>query len=373
MSQAYDAIVVGAGIVGAACAAQFAGEGLRVLLVDRDGPASGATGAAMGHIVAMDNSAAQLALTRYSQLLWQEMSAALPDDVEYAQRGTLWLAADEAEMEEVRRKHGMYAAAWIPASVLDRAALEDAEPHLRRGLRGALLVEEDAVISPAAATAYLVAEAERRGTALLMGKRVTAVGGGEVRLEDGSTFAAAHVVIANGVGAASLLPWLPITARKGHLILTQPCSGFAHRQLVELGYLQSAHAVAADSVAFNVQPRRNGQLLIGSSRQYHAEHPEIDAHILDAMLQRAEEYMPGVSALARVRAWTGFRAATPDKLPLIGAVDEDATLLLAAGHEGLGITTSLATARLLADAIFERACAIDATPYLPSRVAAVEA
>ncbi|MGH9582760.1 MAG: FAD-dependent oxidoreductase, partial [Bryobacteraceae bacterium] len=62
-----------------------------------------------------------------------------------------------------------------------------------------------------------------------------------------------------------------------------------------------------------------------------------------------------------------FRAATADKVPLIGPWSDDKTLYLATGHEGLGITTSLGTARLLADQIIGQTPEIPSEPYLPSR------
>jgi len=117
-----------------------------------------------------------------------------------------------------------------------------------------------------------------------------------------------------------------------------------------------------------VQPRRTGQILIGSSRQYEVEHSEVDDGILVRMLRRAQQYMPDLAAMSIIRVWTGFRAATPDKLPLIGPLPGDPTLFLATGHEGLGITTSLATARLLLDQLTGRPSAIAMEPYLPSRL-----
>jgi len=125
--------------------------------------------------------------------------------------------------------------------------------------------------------------------------------------------------------------------------------------------------MGGDSVAFNVQPRRTGQILIGSSRQYGAEHKEVDNSMLVRMLQRAQEYLPGLSRMATVRTWTGFRAATPDKLPLIGQWSPDKSVYLATGHEGLGITTSLGTARILGDQISGTKPEIPTEPYLPSR------
>ena len=74
----FDVVVIGAGIVGAACADEFARRGMRVAVVDRDVVGSGATAAGMGHIVVMDDSEAQFALTRYSQQLWQALRPDLP-------------------------------------------------------------------------------------------------------------------------------------------------------------------------------------------------------------------------------------------------------------------------------------------------------
>jgi len=120
-------------------------------------------------------------------------------------------------------------------------------------------------------------------------------------------------------------------------------------------------------VAFNVQPRLTGQVLIGSSRQYGNEDAAVDQQILAAMLERASLYMPAIQSLNVLRVWTGFRAATPDKLPLIGPVPGDSTLWLATGHEGLGITTALATAELLAAAFSGANPPIAPEPYLPAR------
>jgi glycine/D-amino acid oxidase-like deaminating enzyme len=142
---------------------------------------------------------------------------------------------------------------------------------------------------------------------------------------------------------------------------------------VELGYLKSAHTLETDSVAFNIQPRRTGQLLIGSTRQYSSEDPSAEASILTQMLERAQSYMPDLAKLSGLRVWTGFRAATPDKLPLIGPAEglsDDPALWLAVGFEGLGITNAPGAARLLTDQILGRSSEIDAAPYLPQRITA---
>jgi D-hydroxyproline dehydrogenase subunit beta len=368
----YDVVIVGAGIVGAACALACAREKMRVAVVDHDVIGGGATAAGMGHIVVMDDSEAQFALTRYSQQLWQEARPELPDDVEYTQCGTIWVAADEQEMAEVHRKASYYQPRGVPVQILSAEDLEGLEPNLRKEMAGGLLVPEDGVLYPPCAARYLLEQAQALGATVQVGARVADIGNGRVRRADGTELSAGVIVNAAGAWATELTRGISVKKRKGHLVITDRYPGFVQHQLVELGYLRSAHSVSSDSVAFNVQPRRTGQLLIGSSRQYGAEHKEVDHEILGRMLQRAHEYMPRLAQTSAIRVWTGFRAATPDKLPLIGPWGEDSTVYLATGHEGLGITTSLATGRLLADQLVGRASQISRGPYLPSRTTTME-
>jgi glycine/D-amino acid oxidase-like deaminating enzyme len=366
---AYDVVIVGAGIVGAACADAFAERGLRVVVVDRDVVGSGATAAGMGHIVVMDDSDAQFALTNYSQRLWQQLRPELPDQVEYEQPGTIWVAADDEEMAEVFRKRDYYQKRGVVVEVLDQQQLKQVEPNLREGLAGGLLVPADGVLYPPCAARFLMARAQQRGAKLKLGAAVAEIGEQKVRLSDHQEISAEIVVNAAGASAADLTRAIGIKKRKGHLVITDRYPGFLRHQLVELGYLKSAHSVSSDSVAFNVQPRSTGQILIGSSRQYGAEHKEVDHSMLARMIRRAEEYMPGIGSMSAIRVWTGFRAATPDKLPLIGPCPGYRSLWLATGHEGLGITTSLGTARILVDQVTGSRTAIAAEPYLPSRAA----
>jgi D-hydroxyproline dehydrogenase subunit beta len=373
MTTTPDILIVGAGIVGAACAAECARAGLRVLVLDRGPVGGGTTAAGMGHLVVMDDSPAQFALTAYSRRLWQQLAPQLPADVEYDPCGTVWVAADEQEMAEVRRKEAFYRAGGARTEVLDGATLAAAEPNLRRDLAGGLCVPDDAVLYPPTAAGFLLKQACAAGAEVRTGVEVRSlVPAGGVLLSDGSRQTAGLVVNAAGPWASALTPGLPVWKRKGHLVITDRYSGFVRHQLIELGYLKSAHVVAADSVAFNIQPRKTGQMLIGSSRQYHSDSTQIDQPILDRMLRRALEYLPPLGRLSAIRCWTGHRAATPDKLPIIGPSLENEKIWLATGHEGLGIATSLATGRLLADLLLKRPSEIPSEPYLPARFEAVQ-
>ncbi|HZS61363.1 MAG TPA: FAD-dependent oxidoreductase, partial [Gemmatimonadaceae bacterium] len=181
-----DAIVVGAGIVGAACAYYLAREGLSVTVLDADFAGGGTTAAGMGHVVVLDDDP----LARYSQHL---LGALDPPDVGLDRCGTLWVAETPDQ---------------LPTSggeVLDEQSLRQAEPALRPGLAGALLVRDDFVVYQPALTRWLLA-----GVAVTEHTRVQ-------RLDE---LKADVIVNATGAWAPTLTPGLEIIPRKGHLIVT---------------------------------------------------------------------------------------------------------------------------------------------------------
>lgn len=342
--------------------------GLRVLVLERDLPAGGVTSAGMGHIVAMDDSAAQLALTSFSRGLLAGMARELSPAVEYEPCGTIWVAATADELDAARTKCALYHSNGLRAELLDANALAAAEPHLRAGLAGGVLVPDDGVLYQPVFTRWLLDRARRAGAVVRTGVAVHALCRHGVQTSAGP-MAGGATLIASGTDTSQLLPMLPIIPRKGHLAVTARVPGMVRHQLVELGYLQSAHAMTRASVAFNVQPRRTGQLLIGSSRELVGPDRSMNREVLGRMLGRAVSFMPAIADTEVLRVWTGLRPATPDGLPFIGRAPERDGVWVASGHEGLGITTALGTGAIIAALLTDAASPIDASPFNPERVA----
>ena len=354
-----DVIVIGAGIVGAACAQALAQAGQQVLVLDaRRG---GATGAGMGHLVVMDDNPAELALGQYSVTQWRALAPQMPANCAYSGCGTLWIAANAEEMAAAEDKHQRLQDHGIACHLLDAAALAQAEPALRPGLAGALKVVGDGIVYAPNAARWLLAQGGDR--IRHEHAEVTAIDGRSVRLADGTQRHAPQILLANGIHATTLCPGLPIRPKKGHLLVTDRYPGTVHHQLVELGYVTSAHHCNGPSVAFNLQPRPTGQLLLGSSRQFGTLNTEVEPEMLQAMLQRALSYMPGLADLNAIRSWCGLRAATPDGRPILGAHPDHEGLWLAVGHEGLGVTTALGTAHMLTALMAGHTPPLHAAPY----------
>ncbi len=359
-------VIIGAGVVGAATADLLTRAGALVTVIESAFAGAGSTGAAMGHLVVMDDSLAQLRLCHLSRLRWADMFKDLPVSAEADACGTLWLAANDDELRAARDKVALFRGEGIRSEVLDPHQLREAEPALRQGLAGALRVPDDHVCYPPAIARALLERAVRNGASH---SRVTAVAieAGNVLLANGERMSAAAVVVAAGAQSAMLVPGLPVVPRRGHLCITDRVPIAVHHQLVELGYLHSAHTLGGASVAFNVQPRRTGQLLIGSSRELVGFDQHINRPLVSNMLQRAMSFVPALAAAPVSRTWVGFRPATPDALPLIGRWPALERTWIATGHEGLGITMAPVTAELIVSGILETPPPLDPLPYRPDR------
>lgn len=361
-----DVLIVGAGIIGAACAHHLANAGLSVHVVDAN--LKGATQAGMGHLVVMDACPAELALSSLSMNTWRQwgprMNAADPACA-YTECGTLWVATDSNDMAEAARKQARLRQHGVAATLLDAQQLADAEPFLRTGLAGALHVPGDGLVYAPNAARWLLTHAPPGVS--FEAAHVGKIDGQGVVLADGSRRNAGAVVLAAGMSATRLCDDLPLTPKKGHLAITDRYPTGIRHQLVELGYMASTQQRDGAAVAFNVQPRPTGQLLIGSSRQVGQADSDIDPALLSRMVKRAIDFLPGLSGMNLIRSWTGIRAATPDGLPLIGPHPARPGLWLALGHEGLGVTTAPATAALLTALMTNAIPPLAAAPFAPSR------
>ena len=167
MSSSPDVVVVGAGVVGAACAYHLAVAGVRVRLVDRAYPASGSSGACEGNVLAWDKELErELPLALRSADLWAHLAQTLPDDFEYDRKGSVVVAETEAELIASAERARVLAGLGVHGEVLDAEALRREEPYAAHDLPGGVLYPGDAQLEPRLATAALVRAAVAAGAQL---------------------------------------------------------------------------------------------------------------------------------------------------------------------------------------------------------------
>ncbi|QWB21916.1 MULTISPECIES: FAD-binding oxidoreductase [Streptomyces] len=371
-----DVVVVGAGVVGAACALYAARTGLDVVVVDRGAVAGGTTGAGEGNLLVSDKEPGpELELALLSARLWAELAGeGLGKPVEYEAKGGVVVAGTEKALAGLQELAAGQRAAGVEAVPVPPDRLPDLEPYLAPGLAGGMHYPQDAQVMPALAAAHLLRASNAR---LLTGREVTAVlreRGGVVRgvrTDRGDLHAPAVVNAAGTWGgeiAARAGVSLPVLPRRGFVLVTEPLPPRIRHKVYAADYVGD---VASDSAALQTSPvvegTPAGPVLIGASRERVGFDRSLSLPALRALAAGATDLFPFLADVRALRTYVGFRPYLPDHLPAIGPDPRAPGLLHACGHEGAGIGLATGTGRLIAQALTGRTSELDLTPFRPDR------
>jgi glycine oxidase len=352
-NDSFDAVVVGAGVIGLSCAWRAAQRGLRIAVIDREAPGSGATRVAAGMLAPVSEASwgeeALLELNLASARMYPEFAAELAEasgmDVGYRRCGALHVALDRDEAEELRRRHELQRALGLSAAWLRASECRELEPGLATAIAGGVHARDEAEVEPVSLAAAFFRALEREGVELIAGAGVAeAVLEGDriagVRLADGRVLRAEATVLAAGwwSGRAS---WLPAHARppvrpvKGQILNLQ---GPADEPLC-------ARIVATKWVY--VVPRADGRVVVGATVEERGADTAVTAGGVHELLREAYRVLPDVAELELTGAFAGLRPTTPDNAPVIGPGALEG-LVLATGHYRNGILLAPATAEAVA-------------------------
>ncbi|MFD0277318.1 NAD(P)/FAD-dependent oxidoreductase [Kitasatospora sp. NPDC127111] len=373
-----DVVVVGAGVVGAACAYYAARAGLAVAVVDRGPVAGGTTGAGEGNLLVSDKEPGpELDLALLSTRLWRELAEEFGTAVEYEPKGGLVVAATPARQDALRAFAAEQAEAGVTAEEIPGERLRELEPHLAAGLAGGFLYPQDAQVQPALAAAHLLRAARRDGAVLHTGETVHEVltgPDGAVRgvVTDRRRLAAPAVVNAAGTWGGELAALagvhLPVLPRRGFVLVTEPLPRIVRRKVYAADYVADvASGSAALQTSAVVEGTPGGPVLIGASRERVGFDRTLSVEVLHRLAAQAAALFPVLATVSVMRAYRGFRPYLPDHLPAIGADPRVPGLYHACGHEGAGIGLAPATGLLISEQLTGKAPALDLAPFRADR------
>jgi glycine/D-amino acid oxidase-like deaminating enzyme len=359
MGRSPDVVVVGAGVVGAACAYYLAASGVRVRLYDRSFIASGSSGSCEGNVLAWDKELErELPLALRSADLWESLAGQLDDDFEYDRKGSIVVAETDEELQACAERNRVLAGLGVEGVVLDAEALRAEEPYAAHDLPGGVLYPGDAQLEPRLATSALVRAAVALGAELRTDAAVQAiVRGADGRAQGVQTSAgrvsADMVVVAAGVWTPALLETagltVPVTPRKGQIVVLERSPVHFRRKLSEAGYVAAVEADDAElQIAMVVESTPSGTALLGSSRQHVGFDRTVELGVAGAIARRAARFFPVLNDARALRVYAGLRPLTPDHVPIIGPFEEAPNVCVATGHEGAGIGLAPATGELVA-------------------------
>ena len=372
-----DAIVVGAGIVGATCALQLTNAGLKVLVIDRGAIASGTTGSGEGNILVSDKEPGpELTLALRSRDAWFELSDSIGGGFELEAKGGLVVARSDGGIRDLRELASRQRVARVAIEEVDGDRLQELEPYLSKEISFGVRYQGDAQCQPMLATAQILRIVKARGGSVLPETAVTGISSehGAVKYVETSRgrFSSAVVVNAGGTWAGEIATlagsFLPIAPRRGFILVTAPTPHLIRQKVYDGDYVAN---VASDDASVQssavVEGTRSGTILIGASRERVGFASNFDLSILRLLAIQAIALFPVLKNVPLMRSYYGFRPYAPDHLPVIG---EDPTLRglwHAAGHEGAGIGLAPATAELVTAQIMGSKTFMDAEPFSPAR------
>jgi glycine oxidase len=320
----HDVVVVGAGVIGLACAWRCAQRGLRVLVLERASePGAGASGVAAGMLAPVTEAEfgeeALLSLNLAGAKLWPAFAAELAErsglDTGYRASGALVVAADRDDAEELRRLHAFQRSLGLDVSWLSGRDCRRLEPRLSPRVPGGILAEHDHQVEPRAVVRALRAAFEAAGGELRCG----------VEVGDPSTLDAEHVVLAAGCWSGA-----PVRPVKGQILRLRGESLARHLVRTPRCYVVS---------------RPDGEVVVGATVEERGFDTTVTADGVFRLLEAAREVLPDVGELELVEAAARLRPGTPDNAPLIGEHDG---LVWATGHHRNGVLLAPITALAVA-------------------------
>ena len=376
-----DVVIVGAGIIGAACARALALAGVRVTVLERGAAASGTSAKGEGNLLVSDKGpGAELELAVYASSLWPTLVADLADELgpgfpalEYERKGGLVVATTAAGAEPLLAFAASQREVGIDARAVPVAEALELEPWLNPAITAAVHYPGDAQVQPVIATEALLASARRHGAIVRTGVEVTGAmreASGRVVgvTTDGGEVPAGAVIIAagpwSGEVARSFGVVLPVRPRRGMVLVTARMPHRVFRKVYDgdyFGATQSSDAALQTSSV--VESTAAGTVLLGSSREQVGFDERLRVDVIREVATKALRLFPFLEEASIMRTYGGFRPFMPDHLPVIGEDHRAPGLWHASGHEGAGIGLSLATAEMLVAGVLGTEPAIDPAPF----------
>lgn len=371
-------VIIGGGICGLCIGWRLAEAGRPVTVFERGEAGRGATWAAAGMLAARveaeHGEEGQLPLLLESRAMWPDFAAELARasgiDVEYRDEGTLVVALDRDDREELEQRHEYLTSLGLELELLTGIETRRREPHLARAVNSAIYSPLDHQVDNRKAFEALKAAYLAAGGVLCEGAEVTAIvtaaGRATGVMVGADEFAAEAVVLAAGAWSRNIagLPDAvrpPVRPLKGQMLALQMPPGAA---LID-------HVVWGPRTIYMV-PRNDGRLVIGTTVEEMGFDTRLTAGGMFHILRYAYEILPGIYDFPLVESWAGLRPTSRDDAPILGPSALDG-LVIATGHHRNGILLAPMTAELIGRYLLNGEIMDAMKPFLPDRFAAAQA
>ncbi len=366
-----DVLVIGGGVIGASSSYYLSKRNLEVVLVEKSGIATGASGSCDGFIFLQSKKDNDLiSLTRESLKIFENLSEELSYDIEFEKCGGLVIRSGGDTSGDAGGNFldlGQFGEMSIKVELLDGKQLREMEPFISgKAAAGASFCKDEGQVNPINLTIGFALAAQKNGAVLLTGNEVREMeissksGLKKIKralLSDGTEIMAKEVLCCCGAWSGTFGTLLgiviPIIPRRGNLIVTEALPKMLHHVILDYDYICCKFDENKE-LGFTIEQAKNGNLIIGSTREFTGFSDGYDFVKIKSILRRAANFFPLIKDASVIRIFSGFRPFSKDFKPLIGYMPGFSNLSIAAGHEGDGIALSPVTGKIISELIAAR-------------------
>ncbi len=386
MKKNADAVVAGGGVIGTSIAYYLSKKGMEVILLEKDDLASGSSGACdIDIILQSKNPGIHLQLAMESAKMYKTLADELDFDIEYKATGGMILIENEDQLKVMKDFVRRQKEIGLEVKLLSLKEASKIQPGLSPHLVGATYSLLDAHVNPMRLCFAFSRAAKRLGAKVYLGTSVL-----DIRAENSKVKSVitnrgeikTNIIInAAGVYAPFIGEMvglsLPIKPRRGQIIVTESVPKLVMADVLCAKYIaakynpnilkESDNPETRLGVGLSLSQTRDGQILIGSTREFVGYNKNTTHEALHAIVNNAVRLVPALRNIHAIRSFAGLRPYTPDGLPLLGPVENVQGFIMAAGHEGDGIALSPVTGKIISDLITEGKTFMDVSELSPSR------
>jgi glycine/D-amino acid oxidase-like deaminating enzyme len=385
-----DVVIFGSGVNGLSIAYELSKRGRKVLIVEKHELGSGASSSCDDMIFLQTKKPGiLLEMALRSLELFKSLRSEAPCDLEFDTRGGTILIEDQDQLSVMEDFVSKQVKCGLDVEIIDAKALRKIQPYVSPHVIASTYGTRDSQVNPMLLMRAFFISATKLGMRLMRGTYPVSLspraGHWEVGLSSGETVEAESVVNATGAWSNEVTRLLgmelPITPRKGQIIVTEPIPDLGKTNVLSATYIVSKLRPRTDKNADTVAERlglgfaftgtENGNYLLGSTREDAGFDKATKTEALTLMAKQLKRFFPIMANIHFIRSFAGFRPSTEDGLPIIGELPGNPGFFVAAGHEGDGIALSPITGRVVADLVERKEPEFDLSKLNPARFLAL--